>query len=251
MLSKNKNLYNCLKTCHNTLRDGTGRDGPNCVLSAQFSFFHNLYINVEAIDSLIIERLVEMLNPGLNVRVFRRGGDYPLVASVLENTNHSARLCTNDIIDRIVSLGYFNYLTGNMDNFDKQKFVDSNTRFLDCNGMDGNADKYIRYMDRSNENFKDTKIFKGFVPYEFQRTENGGVRRVPVQGAEKANYAVLRRVLPDGDTVELTMKQAKNGKYEAVALESTKGKTLAELPQVKEMLLKLDSLVKRFIKVAR
>ena len=106
-------------------------------------------------------------------------------------------------------------------------------------------------MDRSNENFKDTKIFKGFVPYEFQRTENGGVRRVPVQGAEKANYAVLRRVLPDGDTVELTMKQAKNGKYEAVALESTKGKTLAELPQVKEMLLKLDSLVKRFIKVAR
>ena len=47
------------------------------------------------------------------------------------------------------------------------------------------------------------------------------------------------------------MKQAKNGKYEAVALKSTKGKTLAELPQVKEMLLKLDPLVKRFIKIAR
>lgn len=192
-----------------------------------------------------------MLNPGLNVRVFPRGGDYPLVASVLENTNQSARLCTNDIIDRIVSLGYFNYRAGNMDNFDKQKFVNSNASFLTCNGMDGNADKYIRYMDRNNKNFKDTKIFKGFTPYEFQRTENGCVRRVPVQGAEKANYAVLERVLPDGDTVELTMKQAKNGKYDAVALKSTKGKTLAELPQLKEMLLKLDPLVKRFIKIAR
>ena len=236
---------------YGTGRDGTGRDGPNCVLCAQFLFFQNLYINVEVIDSLIKERLVEMLNPGLNVRVFPRGGDYPLVASVLENTNESARLCTNGIIDRTVSLGYFNYREGNIHNFDKRKFVNSNHTFVDCNGMDGNADKYIRYIDSYNKNFRDTKIIKGFAPYEFQRTENGGVRRVPVQGAEKANYAVLERTLADGDTVELTMKQAKNGKYEAVALKSTKGKTLAELPQVKEMLLKLDPLVKRFIKIAR
>ena len=200
-----------------------------------------------------------MLNPGLNVRVFPRGGDYPLVASVLENTNQSARLCTNDIIDRTVSLGFFNYRAGKLDNFNKQKFFNSNDIFLTRNGMDGNADKYIRYMDRYRPfedslygaSYKDTKIFKGFTPYEFQKTENGCVRRVPVQGAEKANYAVLERTLPDGDIVELTMKQATNGKYEAVALKSTKGKTLAELPQVKEMLLKLDPLVKRFIKIAR
>ena len=126
-----------------------------------------------------------MLNPGLNVRVFPRGGDYPLVASVLENTNESARLCTNGIIDRTVSLGYFNYREGNIHNFDKRKFVNSNHTFVDCNGMDGNADKYIRYIDSYNKNFKDTKIIKGFTPYEFQRTENGGVRRVPVQGQRK------------------------------------------------------------------
>lgn len=42
MLSENKILYNCLKPCHNALRDGTGRDGLNCVLSAQFLFFQNL-----------------------------------------------------------------------------------------------------------------------------------------------------------------------------------------------------------------
>ena len=108
-----------------------------------------------------------MLNPGLNVRVFPRGGDYPLVAYVLENTNESARLCTNCIIDITVSLGYFNYREGNIHNFDKRKFVNSNHTFVDCNGMDGNADKYIRYIDSYNKNFKDTKIIKGFTPYEF------------------------------------------------------------------------------------
>lgn len=197
-----------------------------------------------------------MLDVGLNTRVFQGGSlrrDFPHVATVFENTNQAAET-GNVIADRIVNLGYLNYFDGRLHNFDKLKTSCNNYIGADVNGIDGNADKFIRYTEKGKDQVgyaKDTKIIKGFTPYEFQRTENGGVRRVPVQGAEKANYAVLKRTLADGDTVELTMKQAKNGKYEAVALKSTKGKTLAELPQVKEMLLKLDPLVKRFIKIAR
>ena len=195
-----------------------------------------------------------MLDAGLNTRVFQGGtvrGNFPRLATVFVNSIGDTGLSCPD---RRVDLGYYNFRDGGVHSFGKQKFALNNVCMENVNNIGGNADKLIRYVEddgRSADYVKDTKIYKGFAPYELQRTENGGVRRVPVQGAEKANYAVLKRTLADGDTVELTMKQAKNGKYEAVALKSTKGKTLAELPQVKEMLLKLDPLVKRFIKIAR
>ena len=96
----------------------------------------------------------------------------------------------------------------------------------------GTVDKSIVY---SNKDGIHTVIVKGFQSDEFK----------------KGNYAYLKRTLPDGDVIELTMKQAKNGKYEPVVIKSAQNKLLSDLPNVKEMLLRLDPLVKRFIKVAK
>lgn len=194
-----------------------------------------------------------MLDAALNVRVFQGGSlcrDFPHIASIYDNINEEM---DSNIKDRMVSLGYFDYRDAKLKNYGKYKIA-----LHDCNShindIMGKADKSIRYIDNGTykSGKRDTQILKGFVPIEYQSTGVGDIKKLlPVKGAEKANYAVLKRTLADGDVVELTMKQAKNGKYEAVALNSTKGKTLAELPQVKEMLLKLDPLVKRFIKSVR
>ncbi len=191
-----------------------------------------------------------MLDLGLNTRIFQRKSNSPIIAAVYVNPNASAGTA-NDSFSRIVKIGSFKsqdnvygYEEAEFKNFDKSKIVSLNSESV-VDKIIGKSDKSIIYNSYEDP-LAHTEIYKGFVPTV---KTNKGV--IPVKGTEKVNYAILTRELEDGDIVKLTMKQGKNGKYETIAMKSLDGKTLAELPQVKEMLLRLDNLVKRFIKAVK
>ena len=166
-----------------------------------------------------------------STRTFNAYSNSPKIATMMEK-NGGGDGCWRK--DRIIRIADYDKATGGViDRGSAKRVLYGWQKTPSTLGdVQGRAQKEIAYFDKKGNR---TVIAKDFVSKELG----------------KGNFAYLKRTLQDGDVIELTMKQGKNGKYEPVVIKSTKNKLLSELPKVKEMLLKLDPLVKRFIKVAR
>ena len=167
-----------------------------------------------------------------STRTFYANSQSPKLATMMDKYVGGGDGCWKN--GRIIRIGDFDPATGSVIDRGIAKRVrygwqGTHTRLGDIQGI---AKKEVVYLDKNGNR---TVIAKNFKSKELG----------------KGNFAYLKRTLQDGDVIELTMKQGKNGKYEPVVIKSAKNKLLSELPKVKEMLLKLDPLVKRFIKIAK
>lgn len=166
-------------------------------------------------------------------RIFGANSNYPKLATITGTES----LFDSSFKSRTIRVGDVES-DGTITNSGKRKVVRTCEAYdftvpVRLGDTSGAAEKLVFYHDFG-------RVSETVIAKNFESKELG-----------KGNFAYLKRRLQDGDVIELTMKQGKNGKYEPVVIKSAKNKLLSELPKVKQMLLKLDPLVKRFIKVAK